>query len=84
MRYANQIPRRGINLIPSGILEPPQKKIKLTQDVLRNQSLATGSYDIPVEDNQPIGSLNFDYDSDGAASVLPSIKTEDVSLSVLL
>ena len=78
MRRSNRVPLRELNPLPSGALQPapPQKQIRLEQDAIQTQRASRGVCGGSVN----VESMTVDYDSDGGASVIPSVETEDVRM----
>ena len=78
MRRTNRIFRRDLNPL-SFDSESPQKKIKLAQDVSRNQRLFNVIYNDLLKNEKNLKMLIIDYNNDGAISVLSFIKIKNVN-----
>lgn len=82
MRRSNRVPLRELNPLSSGVA-PPQKRIRLEQDSLQTQRASGEVRGGLVKAVKAQELTTIHYDSNGAASVIPSVETEDVSMKIL-
>ena len=77
MRYTNKISRRDLNPLFFD-LKSSQKKIKLAQNVSRNQRLPDMIYDDLLKNEKNLEMLIINYNNDEAINVLSFVEIKDV------